>query len=334
MSERNEALPRPLIIGESDQIKKVIAAVERFAAVSARVPPPVMIYGESGTGKELFARLLHASSWTDGPFIAVNAGAIPESLVESELFGYVGGAFTGALREGKAGLWEAAEGGTLFLDEIGDLPLAAQVKVLRVLEQRAVRRAGGIEDIPVDVRIVAATNVNLLEGVQAGKFRRDLYYRLHVLHITVPPLRDRQGDILLILDYMMRTLCTEWGLGEPPTISRDARDKLLGYGWPGNIREMESVLMRTLSLLRAGVMELQADDFELSESEVKTPLDMIPMLIKKGSLPHMKTRAEYALIQWALNTSEGNQSVAAKFLGIHRNTLITKLHKYRLLKDE
>src|SRR3989344_3207570 len=172
----------PVIIGESRLIQEARTTIERFAPL----PVPVIIYGETGTGKELFARLLHAlSPRRDGPFVAVNAGAIPEALVESELFGYVGGAFTDARKRGKIGLWEAANNGTLFLDEIGDLPRAAQVKVLRAIQERIIRRVGDTQDRPVDARVVSSTNVNLLEGVEARTFRQDLFYRIHVLHVTV-----------------------------------------------------------------------------------------------------------------------------------------------------
>jgi transcriptional regulator with PAS, ATPase and Fis domain len=315
----------PIIIGESRQIREVRAAIEKFAAL----PVPVIIYGESGTGKELFARLLHQlSPRRNRPFVVVDSGAIPEALIETELFGYVGGAFTDALRGGKRGLWGVANGGTLFLDEIADLPLVAQVKVLRVLQEQVIRPVGGTEDMPVDVRVIAATNVNLLNGVQAGRFRLDLYYRLHILHITIAPLRERQEDILLILDHLIRKLCVEFHLGKPPTISQDAREKLLGYSWPGNVRELENVVMRTLSL-HTGATELHADNFELLESAVEIPPDMLPMLIKKGSFVHMRIQAEDAMIRWALNVTEGNQTAAARLLGVHRNTLITK-GKYRL----
>lgn len=226
-------------------------------------------------------------------------------------------------------MWEAAHGGMLFLDEIRDLSVAAQVKVLRVLQENVVRRVGSTEDKPVDVRVVAATNVNLLEKVHASTFRRDLYYRLHILHVTVAPLREREGDTLLILDYLMRKLCAEWNLGEPPTISRDAKDKLLAYSWPGNIRELESVVTRALSL-HAGATELHAVHFELSESEVGIPPDILPLFVEKGRLTRMKNRAEDAMIRWALDVSQGNHTAAAKLLGIHRNTLIGKIRKYQL----
>jgi transcriptional regulator with PAS, ATPase and Fis domain len=323
---------RPQIIGESSQIKEVHAVIERFAGLPISLP--VMIYGETGTGKELFAQLLHfLSERKNGPFVAVNAGAIPEALVESELFGYVGGAFTSALREGKVGLWEAANGGTLFLDEIGNLPLAYQPKVLRVLQERVIRRVGGTENISVDTRIIAATNINLSEGVKEKTFRQDLYYRLHVLHVTIPPLRERHGDILLILDYLIRKLCAEWKLGDLPIVSEAAKNKLLGYSWPGNIRELENVVMRTLSLYK-GTGELHADDFKLYESEVGTPLDMFPdllsILVEKGTFRHMRMQAEFAIMRWALGISQENQGSAAQVLGIHRNTLIEKIRKHHL----
>jgi transcriptional regulator with PAS, ATPase and Fis domain len=323
MSERHDI--RSLIIGESDVMRELLTATERFAGR----PTPVMFYGETGTGKELFARLLHSlSPRKNGRFVAVNCAAIPETLIESELFGYERGAFTGADQR-RIGLWERANGGALFLDEVGDLSPLAQTKVLRALQERVIRRVGGTEDIAVDARIIAATNVNLLEGIRARTFREDLYYRLHILHVTIPPLRKRGNDILLILDYLIRKLCEEWDLGRPPSISQAAKNKLLAYPWPGNIREVENVVTRTLSMC-PGARELHAADFRLLESEVEIPPDILSIFVAKGTLYHMRMQAEAAIVRWALTESEENQTLAARRLGMHRNTLIEKMRTFRI----
>ena len=319
MSERHDS-----IIGDSQGIREARSAVERFATY----PTPVVLYGETGTGKELFARLLHSlSPRNNGRFVAVNCASIPETLIESELFGYERGAFTGA-EQRRIGLWESANRGALFLDEVGDLSSLAQTKVLRTLQERLIRRVGGTEDIPVDARIIAATHVNLSEGVKAGTFRKDLYYRLHILHVTIPPLRERRDDILLILDYLIRKLCEDWNLGRPPSVSQGAKNKLLVYPWPGNVRELENVATRTLSM-SPGARELRADDFQLLESEMAIPPDVLPIFVAKGTLHHMRMQAEAAMVRWALAESDENQTIAAQRLGVHRNTLIEKMRRFR-----
>ena len=214
----------------------------------------VLIVGETGTGKELVARQIHRiSPRSTGPFIAVNCAALPEHLVESELFGHEKGSFTGAIGQ-KKGWFEAANGGTLFLDEIGDLPAATQVKILRVLQEREINRVGSRAPIAIDVRFLAATNVNLEEAVRAGRFREDLYYRLNVARLNLPPLRDRKGDVLPLAEYFLRLYQTRLGL-QPAKLSPQAADTLLDYPWPGNIRELENVIQHALLVMRDNIVQ-------------------------------------------------------------------------------
>ena len=226
----------------------------------------VLIIGETGTGKELVARHIHnLSARRNRPFVAVNCGAFSESLVEAELFGHEKGAFTGAL-SAKAGWFEEADGGTLFLDEIGDLPMAIQVKLLRVLQEREVVRLGSRKSIPIDVRVLAATNVQLEKAINAGHFREDLYYRLDVVSLELSPLRDRPGDILPLTRHFIEAYSQRLGYGEI-TISREAEHKLKSYSWPGNIRELENVIHHTLLICRNGVIE--RDDLRLSNMRIE-----------------------------------------------------------------
>ena len=226
----------------------------------------VLIIGETGTGKELVARHIHnLSARRNRPFVAVNCGAFSESLVEAELFGHEKGAFTGAL-SAKAGWFEEADGGTLFLDEIGDLPMAIQVKLLRVLQEREVVRLGSRKSIPIDVRVLAATNVQLEKAINAGHFREDLYYRLDVVSLELSPLRERPGDILPLTRHFIEAYSQRLGYG-PITISREAEHKLKSYSWPGNIRELENVIHHTLLICRNGVIE--RDDLRLSNMRIE-----------------------------------------------------------------
>lgn len=226
----------------------------------------VLIIGETGTGKELVARHIHnLSARRNRPFVAVNCGAFSESLVEAELFGHEKGAFTGAL-SAKAGWFEEADGGTLFLDEIGDLPMAIQVKLLRVLQEREVVRLGSRKSIAIDVRVLAATNVQLEKAINAGHFREDLYYRLDVVSLELSPLRERPGDILPLTRHFIEAYSQRLGYG-PITISREAEHKLKSYSWPGNIRELENVIHHTLLICRNGVIE--RDDLRLSNMRIE-----------------------------------------------------------------
>ncbi|GDY14437.1 transcriptional regulator [Planctomycetota bacterium] len=301
----------------------------------------ILIIGETGTGKEIVARQIHATSRrAKGPFAAVNCGAFTENLIESELFGHEQGSFTGAVGA-RPGWFETAHGGTLFLDEIGDLPLPMQVKLLRVLQEREVVRVGSRTPIPVDVRLVAATNVDLQQAVQAGRFRADLYYRLRVVTVALPALRERPGDILPLAEHFIdvygRRLQVDRALGE------DARQALLEYAWPGNIRELENLIHRAL-LVSSGD-EIRADDLNLHQIALPEPApipdDLAPvpddhlrevldeLLARNRSDLFDTVMSE--LVRAAYAHSEGNQVQAAEALSLSRNTYRTLLKRYGLL---
>ncbi len=247
---------------EDPKSRALLAHIQQVAPSEASV----LIIGETGTGKELVARHIHnLSARRNRPFVAVNCGAFSESLVEAELFGHEKGAFTGALGA-KAGWFEEADGGTLFLDEIGDLPMAIQVKLLRVLQEREVVRLGSRKSIPIDVRVLAATNVQLEKAINAGHFREDLYYRLDVVSLELSPLRERPGDILPLTRHFIDTYSQRLGYG-PITLSPEAEHKLKGYSWPGNIRELENVIHHTLLICRNGLIE--RDDLRLSNMRIE-----------------------------------------------------------------
>ncbi|MFY9511559.1 MAG: sigma-54 dependent transcriptional regulator, partial [Rubrivivax sp.] len=254
------------LVGESTAMQQVRALVGKVARSMA----PVLVRGESGTGKELVARAIHEVSPRGAqPFVAVNCGAIPESLLEAEFFGYRKGAFTGA-NEDRDGFFQAAQGGTLFLDEIGDLPLAMQSKLLRVIQERAVRPIGATAEQGVNVRIVSATHKDLGAEVQGGRFRQDLYYRLNVIQIIVPPLRERMGDLPAICNAVLERIAGDAGVSPVPTLSTPALEQLLGYGFPGNVRELENLLHRALALAGASVIErddLGLDDMLFGDTE-------------------------------------------------------------------
>lgn len=251
---------------EDPRSKALLKHVQQVAPSEASV----LIIGETGTGKELVARHIHnLSGRKEQPFVAVNCGAFSESLVEAELFGHEKGAFTGALGA-KAGWFEEANGGTLFLDEIGDLPMSIQVKLLRVLQEREVVRLGSRKSIPINVRVLAATNVQLEKAINAGHFREDLFYRLNVVNLELSPLRDRPGDILPLVQYFIDTYTRRLGYGEI-ILSKEAEQRLATYSWPGNIRELENVIHHTLLICRDGV--IQADDLRMSSLRIERQED-------------------------------------------------------------
>jgi len=248
------------LAGDSAPMRQVRSMVEKVARSMA----PVLVQGESGTGKELVARAIHEVSPRGAqPFIAVNCGAIPENLLEAEFFGYRKGAFTGA-NEDREGFFQAAQGGSLFLDEIGDLPLAMQSKLLRVIQERAVRPLGAVAETPVNVRIISATHRDLAAEVHAGRFRQDLFYRLNVICIVMPPLRERIGDLPAICDALLARISRDAGVSPAPTLTADALKHLLRYGFPGNVRELENLLHRALAL--SGGTEISLPDLGLPES--------------------------------------------------------------------
>jgi two-component system nitrogen regulation response regulator GlnG len=323
-----------LVIGRTPAMQEVYKVIGRVAATDATV----LIEGDTGTGKELVAKTLHYHSGRSGPFVALNCSAIPNELLESELFGYERGAFTGAT-ERRVGKFEAATGGTLFLDEIGELPLALQAKLLRVLQEREFTRVGGRDALRADARIVAATNQDLDGAVHAGRFREDLYFRLNVVRISVPPLRDRRADIPELIDFFIdkvnRTLGTSI-VG----ITDDARDLLVRHSWPGNVRELENTLLRAAVL--AGGRTLLVEDFTLTGSKApgdrSTPglEDAVRRRVWElldaqgpadtGTLYDTVLAAiERPLIALVLERVGGNQVKAADVLGINRNTLRKKI---------
>jgi len=317
------------IIHRSRAMQRVITRARFVAPRSV----PVLLEGESGTGKELFARAIHkASARREKPFVPVNCGAIPPDLVESELFGYEKGAFTGAA-EARAGYFESADGGTLFLDEIGELPLAAQVKLLRALQQGEIRRLGGKQTKQVDVRIIAATNRDLLVQISIGGFRADLFYRLAVAVIKLPPLRDREGDVSLLLDRLLEQVNRESG-SEPgyknKLLSASAKKLMLRHTWPGNVRELLNTLRRAAIWSQSD--EIQAEDIQeaLLPETSNHRAEMLDQPLGDGfNLPRLLEAVARHYLQRALEESQGNKTVAAKLVGLPSyQTLTNWLNRY------
>ncbi len=308
-----------VIIGKSMKMKTLLDLVDRVAKSNAAV----LINGESGTGKELIANAIHYNSdRKDKPYIKVNCGAIPETLVESELFGHEKGAFTGAVGS-KPGRFERADKGTIFLDEVGELTPAIQVKLLRALQEKEIERVGGTEVIQVDSRVLAATNRDLKKMVEEGKFREDLYYRLNVIPLELPPLRERKEDIPDLIDYFLGKYCEEIGR-EKLEINKHALDLLVHYEWKGNIRELENVIERLVILSQGNIIY----DMDLPKEILQQDND-----IQEFNLPESginMEEVEKSLILQALSKSENNQTKAAQLLGITRHTLIYRMEKYKI----
>jgi sigma-54 dependent transcriptional regulator len=301
-----------------------------------------LIIGETGTGKELVARQLHHLSLrSKGPFVAVNCAALPEQLVESELFGHEKGAFTGAVIQ-KKGWFEVANGGTLFLDEIGDLPPATQVKLLRVLQERELSRVGGRVSIPIDIRLIAATNVNLEEAVRTGRFREDLYYRLNVARLQLPPLRKRVGDILPLARHFVGVYLEHLHLDEAE-FTESAKRALLTYPWPGNIRELENVVHHAMLVMRDGRIDasdlhlarLSVDDSTSSSpsdiSNANSALEQALLTIFDGNGKNLYADIEARVVRCAFEYCQNNQLQTARLLGISRNILRHRLKLYGML---
>ncbi|MEW6738753.1 MAG: sigma-54 dependent transcriptional regulator [Nitrospirota bacterium] len=305
----------PNIIGESEEMKKVFSLVEKVAGSDSTV----LILGESGTGKELIATTIHyQSKRKDKPLIKVNCAALPEGLIESEMFGHEKGAFTGAIKR-KAGRFELANGGTIFLDEIGNLPLSTQSKLLRVIQERTFERVGGTDTLNVDVRIIAATNRNLEDEVKKGNFREDLYYRLNVIPITLPPLRERKEDMPNLIDFFLSKCANK--LSRNIRFSVDAMNALLRYDYPGNVRELENIVERCATLATTDI--IQKDDlpsFIFEKSDDK----------RHFSLSDVAAEAEKEHIIRILKTTKGNKTRAAEMLGISRKTLWEKMNAYAI----
>jgi two-component system response regulator HydG len=312
--------PRPIVtrpIGKSRRFLDVL----RLADVVAPTDSTVLLGGESGTGKEVLARYIHdASLRAEGPFLSINCGALPETLLESELFGHVKGSFTGAVRD-KQGLFAAARGGTFFLDEVGEMPPSLQVKLLRVLQQREVIPVGATEALPVDVRIIAATNRELEEEVRRGNFRSDLYYRLNVLAMDLPPLRDRRDDLLLLIDHFLTEMAAERG-AEVKALSAEALDAVMVYEWPGNVRELQNALEHATVLTKGSLIEPQ----HLPERITRQKKE--PLVAERAQPNPQLDLIERAYIMFVLQAEGGNKTRAAEALGIDPSTLYRKLSRY------
>ncbi len=339
------------LLGKSPVMQQLKATLHKLARSQA----PVYISGESGTGKEVAARLIHLlGPRNNGPFIPVNCGAIPSELMESEFFGHKKGSFTGAT-EDKVGLFQSAQGGTLFLDEVADLPLSMQVKLLRAIQEKKIRPIGTQQEISVDIRLLSATHKNLQQLVHQGLFRQDLYYRIHVIEVNMPPLRDRGSDILLLATNFIEKICQEWDIAQP-VLSRAAQQALMQYSFPGNVRELHNVLERALTL--SDGQEIQPDSLQLpgfggsqppvlstQQLVVEPPCltDAVPpnrvdnKLDSKGlpseGLENYLEDIEKQLILQALESSYWNRTVAAKKLGMTFRSLRYRLKKFGLDSD-
>jgi len=318
------------LVARSAAMAPVVAMVRRAATSDVSV----LLSGESGTGKEVVARAIHTSGERRaGRFVAVNCGAIPEALLESELFGHVKGSFTGATSD-RRGLFEEAEGGTIFLDEIGDLPLAMQVKLNRALQERSVRRVGASEERPIDVRVIAATNVDLKARVASGQFREDLFYRLHVFHIALPPLRDRREDIPLLAAFLLERHARP-GDRRVDGFTAEALSALVQFDWPGNVRELENVIERALAVSDGPRIELEALPEEVSST--------LRPRVTRGSDTHLsyrevvdlaRDRASREYLMSIMREVQGNVTEAARRAGMERESLHRLLRRYGVRSDE
>lgn len=331
-SLKKERRTRSRLLGETDVIKSLRGKITKLARSQA----PVYISGESGTGKELVARLIHElGARSDKPFIPINCGAIPTELVESELFGHHKGAFTGAISD-KEGLFKAADGGTLFLDEVADLPLMMQVKLLRAIQEKTVRPVGGSEEISIDVRVLSATHKDLADSVKQGLFRQDLFYRLNVIELIVPSLRERREDINLLADYIIEQIAHKNGLSVPK-LGQKVIEALKEYRFPGNVRELENILERAITWSEGE--EITLDDLMLPDNKIEQKSDKI--IVSNASSSQIELRAdddlesrleqqERELISNALESTRWNKTAAAKKLGITFRALRYKLKKLNL----
>lgn len=312
-----------IVVGNSDAIRSAVTLTSQVGASKAST---VLICGETGTGKELFARGVHSSSGhAHEPFVAINCAAIPETLLESELFGHERGAFTDA-RSLKRGLLEVAGRGTIFLDEVGELPLKLQPKLLRVLEQRTFRRVGGAVELPINARIIAGTNVALADAVDAGEFREDLFYRLSVVRIDLPPLRERPGDIEQLARHFLISIAQESD-GDPASLSVDAISALCSHNWPGNVRELKNVIERAVIVAIGKIIQRQHLLFQRRRSVRPGGDPEVGALIRIPPGGKTLDEIESEAIQATLAIAQGNLSATARILGISRPTLARKLRQ-------
>ncbi len=323
---RDQVESRYAMVGNSFAIRQVLERVERVAPTDARV----LVTGENGTGKELVARAIHRlSKRAKGPFVEVNCAAIPSELIESALFGHIKGSFTGAVSD-RAGKFEQADGGTLFLDEIGDMSAAAQAKVLRALEQGVVTRVGGSKAIEVDVRVVAATNKDLQAEIAAGHFREDLFYRLNVVPIHVPPLRERREDVAMLVQHFAQAMARTARIGAKP-FTDAAVERLASRDWPGNVRELRNTVERLL-ILSAGDQVRPEDVDLLAPGRSGAPLPESDLL-RAGTFAEFKERAERAFILQKLRENDWNVAETARKVDMPRSNLYKKIEKYGLARD-
>jgi DNA-binding NtrC family response regulator len=305
------------LVYASPEMGKVVDAAKRAAVNNV----PILITGETGTGKDVLSNFIHNHSSRQGkPFIAVNCGAIPENLIESELFGHEKGAFTGATAL-QRGLFEQANGGTLFLDEVGELPVLMQVKFLRALQSGRIRRVGGNEEIAVDVRVIAATNRDLTAEIREGRFREDLYYRLNLVQLRLPPLRDREGDTLILAAHILKKACASFNMNSA-ALTRAAEKALLKYSWPGNVRELENKIQK--ALLNSSSRVIDVESLDLPEDPDRELL----------SLKAAREQAEAQAINLALSKARGNLTLAASFLGIDRKVLRDIMERLGIRKED
>lgn len=310
------------IVGYSQKMLEL----KQFSQKVAKSDSTVLITGESGTGKELFAHAIHAESKRKmGPFIRVNCAAIPDTLLESELFGYEEGAFTGAVRRGKKGKFELANHGTILLDEIGDMPLPLQAKLLRVLQEKEVEKVGSVRTTPIDVRVIASTNQDMLASIKEGKFRADLYYRLNVVSLSIPPLRERLEDLPELVSNLLTQLVESTGV-TVRSIDDDVWAVMRSYSWPGNVRELRNVLERALHLMEDDVLKKEHIWLPASSEELSSPAVVRPL---KETLE----QAEREALMHAMKEAGGNKQEAAKLLRISKSTFYEKWEKYRMEKQ-
>ncbi|QDS36560.1 sigma-54 interaction domain-containing protein [Brevibacillus brevis] len=311
------------IVGYSQKLQEL----KKFSQKVAKSDSTVLITGESGTGKELFAHAIHAESKRKmGPFIRVNCAAIPDSLLESELFGYEEGAFTGAVRRGKKGKFELANHGTILLDEIGDMPLPLQAKLLRVLQEKEVERVGAVRTTPIDVRVIASTNSDMLQSIKEGKFRADLYYRLNVVSLSIPPLRERLEDLPELVSNLLKQLGESTGV-TVRAIDEEVWNVLRGYSWPGNVRELKNVLERALHLMEDDVLKKEHVWLPVSDEGAHTSLSVPTHAVRP--LKQVIEEAEQEALCHAMQQAGGNKLSAAKLLQISKSSFYEKWEKYQ-----
>jgi two-component system response regulator HydG len=323
----NKQLKQDIRRRDKTQVSRPIGKARRFLEVlrlAEQVAPTgstVLIQGESGTGKEVVARYIHnLSGRADAPFLSINCGALPENLLESELFGHVKGSFTGAVRD-KQGLFAAARGGTFFMDEVGEMPPSLQIKLLRVLQEREVIPVGATEAIPVDVRIIAATNRDVEEEVRRGNFRSDLFYRLNVIALELPPLRERKEDVLPLMDAFLQELAAERA-GAPKALASEAMDAVMVYDWPGNVRELQNALEHAVVMSRSDLIEAASLPERITRRKKE------PLVADRAQPNPSLDVIERAYIMWVLQAEGGNKTRAAEVLGIDPSTLYRKLSRY------